>query len=605
LFHDLNFVINQGDRTALIAPNGAGKTTLMKILAGQEDFSGSLTVLSGTTVGYLPQDPVFTPGHTVFQEVFASSGQTMQILASYEEALASGDKEALAKAMDRMDHAQAWDYELRVRQILTRLGVPDGNLPVTVLSGGQRKRVALARLLVEEPDFLLLDEPTNHLDLDMTEWLADYLRRSRSTFLMVTHDRYFLDSICTHILELDQNELFSYQGNYAYFLEKREERLSAQNQSVSRARNLYRKELDWMRRMPQARATKAQYRIDAFYKIREQARGQRSAKTVDIRVGTARLGSKMIVLDKVSFAYGERIMLKDFSYQFARFEKVGIVGLNGTGKSTFLNILTGGIQPQGLVEVGETLRVGYYRQEGISFTPGQRVIDMAREIAEMVTMGDGSACPVSQFLTHFLFPPEVQYAYVDRLSGGERRRLYLATVLMRNPNFLILDEPTNDLDILTLQVLEDYLLQFQGCLVVVSHDRYFLDKLVDHLFVFEGGGSIRDFPGNYSDYREYLEWNEANSREAADAISAVAEVPSRTTAARSPRPGKRTYREQKELEQLEADVALLEAEKATLESLLSSGTTDAEALVAASHRIGSVLQELDEKTDRWLELSDK
>ncbi|MDR2847571.1 MAG: ATP-binding cassette domain-containing protein [Bacteroidales bacterium] len=595
LFNDVSLNINKGAHVALIARNGAGKTSLLNILAGKDTADGgNIVYLTGIRIGYLEQEPDFDPDMTVFQAVFASSSEMVQAISDYEQAALAADKKQLEHCMERMDYLKAWDYEARVKQIIGRLKIMDIHQPVKELSGGQKKRLALANLLINEPELFLLDEPTNHLDLDMVEWLEEYLRKTGSAFLMVTHDRYFLDRVCTELIELDKSGIFHYKGNYSYFLEKRAERMATQQAETERAGNLFRTELEWIRRMPKARGTKAKYRIDAFEELKEKAHRKQQHQQLELNVGSARLGSKILVLEKVGKRFGEQVILDDFSYTFSRHEKIGVIGNNGAGKTTFLNLITGAMPPDsGAIDTGETVVYGYYRQAGMDFHAGQRVIEIIKEIAETVTMGDGRQVSASQFLTEFLFPPEMQYVMVEKLSGGEKRRLYLATILIRNPNFLILDEPTNDLDIVTLNILEEYLQTFDGCLMIVSHDRYFMDKLVNHIFIFEGDGHIRNFVGNYTEYRAVQQTDAANNR---TPPSAVAKPLPQSAPAKANKP---TYKEKKELEELEAAIAALEAEKADIERLLSTGATH-EAAVTASTRMGEILTEIDAKTDRWL-----
>jgi ATP-binding cassette subfamily F protein uup len=601
LFSGIDLNINADSHIALIARNGAGKTSLLNILAGKDTpNSGTVTYIPNIRIGYLEQDPDFVAGQTAFQAVFESSQEMVQVISDYERSVAAGDKKALGYAMERMDHTKAWDYEARIKQILGRLKIDWLDQQVGQLSGGQKKRLALANLLINEPDLLLLDEPTNHLDLDMVEWLEEYLRKTRSAFLMVTHDRYFLDRVCNEIIELDKNSLFRYRGNYSYYLEKRAERIVLQQTESDKAKNLYRTELEWMRRMPQARGTKAKYRIDAFEDIKRKAFHQNQDKNMELNVQSARLGGKILILEHVGKRFGDTVILDDFSYTFSRNEKTGIIGRNGTGKTTFLNIVTGREPADaGKIETGETVVYGYYRQSGIEFNPGQRVIEIIRDIAETVTMSDGRHVSASQFLAEFLFPPEMQYTMVEKLSGGEKRRLYLATILIRNPNFLILDEPTNDLDIVTLNILEDYLKSFKGCLVIVSHDRYFMDKLVDHIFVFDGEGRIDNFTGNYTEYRVA---RQAQDTEATHNVQAKKVVEQKTAV--QDNKTRLSYREKKELEEIEKLLAALEAEKGSIEQNLSN-MADHDEIIAASTRLGAILTEIDAKTDRWLTLSEK
>ncbi len=612
LFENLNFNINEGEKIALIAPNGSGKTSLLKILAGLDssEAGGSVKFMKEIRVAYLEQDPAYNPENTIFQEIFSSSGHIAEIVAEYEIALHSNDSARIEKAINAMDHSDAWQFEQKVKNILTQLNLENLEQPMSQLSGGQTKRVALAGILLREADFLILDEPTNHLDLEVIEFLEEYLKRSSCTLLMVTHDRYFLDRVCTEILELDNGKMFSYKGNYSYFLEKRQERVENFNSETDRARNLLRTELDWMRRMPCARGTKAKYRVNAFYDLKERADQSISEKKININVKTSRLGKKIINCKDVSHFYDNYCTIDSFTYNFARYEKIGIVGKNGVGKSTFLNVVTGNLEPtSGVIEQGETIVFGYYRQDGLEFNPNDTVIDIVREIAEVVTLGDGKVVTVSQFLNYFLFPPNTHYTKVEKLSGGERRRLYLITVLMKNPNFLILDEPTNDLDILTLNVLEEYLQSFPGCLILVSHDRYFLDKLADHLFVFQGNGKIKDYVGTLSEYREWIREedgiasrNEAQKESLNKKSSVKEDTASISKASGSKR--KISFKEQRELEQLEIDIDLLEKEKSSLEAALSSGELSNDELLRSSNRIGDVIAQLDSKSERWLELSD-
>ncbi len=599
LFEGISLTINQGEKVALIAKNGAGKTTLMNILSGDEVAdNGKVIFNTDIRIGYLRQMPELNPDETVIEAAFSSSGETINAVRQYEAALASHDHKAIEKTMDKINQLNCWDFELKIKQILTELNITDLNQPIRELSGGQKKRVALAHVLIDEPDFLILDEPTNHLDLEMIEWLERTLEKAKCTLLMVTHDRYFLDRVCNEIIELDDQSLFRYKGNYSYYVEKRNERIQNLNSEIERAKNLFRTELEWLRRMPQARSHKSKYRTENAYKLKDQASKRITDDRVELAINSQRLGHKIINLENISKSFGDVTILKDFSYKFARYEKIGIVGKNGSGKSTFLNLLTSVYQPDhGKMEVGETVRIGYFRQDGIQFSPEARVIDIIKEIAEVVEMGDGSKLSASQFLNYFLFPPETQYSLVAKLSGGEKRRLYLCTILMRNPNFLILDEPTNDLDIMTLNVLEDYLKSFTGCTIVVSHDRFFMDKIVDHLFVFEGNGVVKDFPGNYSDYRD---WAEEKAK--AGQVVEKTEKPVRE----KPVDGKKklSFKEKKELEGLENEIGRLETEKKSLESELNSGTLAIVELQKKSLRYSEITSILPEKEMRWLELSE-
>ncbi len=578
LFSDISFAVNEGQRVALIARNGVGKSTLMDILTRRTDYdSGRITWRNDLKVSYLPQRIVLPQTETV-RSLAHSAGQT-----------------------------------LRFTQFLTQLGITDTDQLIAHLSGGQQKRVALAQVLSEEPDFLLLDEPTNHLDLDMVAWLEEYLRHSTITLFLVTHDRYFLDRVCSDILEIDQNQLYAYHGNYSYYLEKRAERIEAQNAETEKFRNLYRTELDWMRRMPQARAHKAQYRIDNFYEIEKRAKRVNQDSDVRLQVQSAYIGNKIFEAKEVckSFVIPAQDaseqphnlqILNHFSYVFSRYEKLGIIGNNGTGKSTFLRLLLGEIAPDsGCFDIGTTIRFGYYRQQGLQFDESKKVIDIVRDIAETIDLGNGDRLTASQFLQHFLFSPSQQYDFVEKLSGGERQRLHLCTVLMRNPNFLILDEPTNDLDIPTLNVLEDYLRGFKGCLIVVSHDRYFMDKVVDHLFVFQGNGVIEDFPGNYTQYREA---QKVKSEDVPITGIKKADTKKDTKPNTANRVRKLSFKEKRELEELEVRIPQLEQEKSTLEVQLSGGLTDSDAIAQASARYQEVQTLLDEAEMRWLELSE-
>ena len=570
LFQGISFGIAQGQRIGLIAKNGSGKTTLLNILAGKEGYDeGQITYRRDLRVGYLEQSPVYPEELTVLEACFSHGNAVAELIKEYERCMATPDNPGLDVLLERMEHEKAWDYERQVKQILSQLKIRDFNQQVKHLSGGQLKRVALANVLITEPDLLILDEPTNHLDLDMTEWLEGYLSRSKLSLLMVTHDRYFLDRVCSEIMEIDNRQLYSYKGNYSYYLEKRQERIDAANAEIARANNLYRTELEWMRRMPQARGHKARYREEAFYELEKVAKRHTHEADVKLDVKASYIGSKIFEAEHLCKRFGDITILDDFSYIFARYEKMGIIGNNGTGKSTFIKILMGLEKPDsGVLDIGETVRFGYYSQEGLKFDEQMKVIDVITSVAEVIELGNGKRLTASQFLQHFLFSPEKQHNYVYKLSGGERRRLYLCTVLMKNPNFLVLDEPTNDLDIVTLQVLEEYLQNFKGCVIVVSHDRYFMDKVVDHLLVFNGQGDIRDFPGNYTDYREWKVAKAAFEKENVPQ-SQKEKKPQRERPA-----GKRrmSFKERKEFEQLEQEIAALEEEKKAIETALCSGT---------------------------------
>ena len=607
LFEDITFGIAQGQKVGLIAKNGTGKTTLLNIIAGKEDYdSGAVVFRNDLRVGYLEQMPHYPDGLTVLQACFYSPNETVRLIAEYEQAMASGDHSNLEDILLRMDNLKAWDYEQRTKQILGQLKIHNFDQKMETLSGGQLKRVALANVLITDPELIILDEPTNHLDLEMTEWLEGYLSRANISILMVTHDRYFLDRVCSEIIEIDRKQIYQYKGNYSYYLEKRQERMDALNAEVDRASNLLRKELDWMRRQPQARGTKAKYRIDAFYELEKKAKQQHEAGNVNLDVKASYIGSKIFEAEHVSKRFGDLKIVEDFNYIFARYEKMGIVGNNGTGKSTFIKMLMGEVEPDsGRFDVGETVRFGYYSQDGLQFDEQMKVIDVVQNIAEYVDLGDGKKMGVSQFLNYFLFATEKQHNYVYKLSGGEKRRLYLCTVLMRSPNFLVLDEPTNDLDIVTLNVLEEYLRNFKGCAIVVSHDRYFMDKVVDHLLVFRGNADIKDFPGNYTQYREWKEVQDQLEKETEAARQArMAPTVEKTSRLEKVQKKKLTFKERKEFEALEVEIPLLEAEKAELETAMSSGTLSNDELLAKSERIAKVIEEIDEKTMRWLELSE-
>lgn len=604
LLENVSFGLAEGQRVGLIAKNGTGKSTLLNILSGREGYDeGKISFRRDLRVGYLEQNPCYPEELTVLEACFHHGNSTVELIKEYEKCMATEGHPGLDDLLLRMEQAKAWEYELKAKQILSQLKINDFERKVKHLSGGQLKRVALAHTLIVEPDLLILDEPTNHLDLDMTEWLEEYLRRSNLTLLMVTHDRYFLDRVCSEIIEIDRKQLYHYKGNYSYYLEKRQERMDAMTVEVERARNLYRTELDWMRRMPQARGHKARYREEAFYELEKVAKQHFENRQVTLDVKASYIGNKIFEADHLCKSFGDLKILDDFSYIFARYEKMGIVGDNGTGKSTFIKLLMGLVKPDsGTLDIGETVRFGYYSQEGLQFDEQMKVIDVVRDIAEVIELNGGQRFTASQFLQHFLFSPETQHSYVYKLSGGERRRLYLCTVLMRNPNFLVLDEPTNDLDIVTLQVLEEYLQNFKGCVIVVSHDRYFMDKVVGHLMVFNGQGDIRDFPGNYTQYRAWKEARQEHEREQANVRTTPAET--KTARRRTDEKRRLTFKERREMEQLEQEVAALEAEKKQLEEELCSGTLSVEELTIKSKRLPVLNEELDEKSMRWLELSE-
>ena len=604
LFKDISFNINEGDKIALVAPNGTGKSSLLKILAGIElsDRGGEVKFMKDIRVAFLDQNMTFDPNRTIFDEVYHQIGNLSPEISEYESALASGDSKRLERAIAAMDASGGWSIEQNIRQILSTLKIDHLDQPMGKLSGGEAKRVALACMMLQNAEFLIMDEPTNHLDIDIIEYLEGYLQRSRCTLLMVTHDRYFLDRVCNTIMEIDRGKLYTYRGNYTEYLEKREERYENMQAEIDKSRNLLRRELEWIRSTPQARTGKARYRINAFYDLKERASVNLRTDSVEIDVATSRLGRKIIDCDNVSLKFGERKMLDGFSYKFTRGERIGIVGRNGVGKTTFLNLISGNLEPDsGTIELGETLRIGYYSQRGISFKKGQTVLECVQDIAEVVKASDGHTVSATTFLTRFLFPPETFNKKIEILSGGEQRRLYLLTVMMRNPNMLILDEPTNDLDIMTLNVLEEHLREFKGSLIIVSHDRFFLDKTVDHLFVFESDGRIKDFVGHYSEYREYMKEQEEAERTAQRA-TAVAKPQQQRTHDTSKR--KLSFKEQRELEEIERDLSSLAQERATLEEELSAGNADYNRLTEISQRIEEIIALIDEKEMRWLELNE-
>lgn len=607
LFENISFGISDNQRVALIAKNGTGKTTLLNILSGREDYdSGQISFKRDLKIGYLEQSPEFPAELSVLDACLQSDNEIVKVISAYEHCMISGDQNQLGELINQMDVLKAWDYETRFKQILGKLKITRLEQKIGELSGGQLKRVALANVLISEPDLLILDEPTNHLDLEMVEWLEDFLKRSSMSLLMVTHDRYFLDRVCTDIIEIDHQALYQYSGNYSYYLEKRQERMENFNVESEKANNLYRKELDWMRRQPQARATKAKSRIERFYDIEKRAKERRNQENVRLDVKASYLGSKIFEAKYITKSFDDLKILDNFYYNFGRYEKMGIVGKNGTGKSTFLKILLGEVQPDsGSVDVGETVVFGYYSQDGLQFNEQMKVIDVVREIAEEVHLGNGKKMTVSQFLNYFLFTPETQYNYVYKLSGGEKRRLHLCTVLMRNPNFLVLDEPTNDLDIVTLNILEEYLQSFKGCVIVVSHDRYFMDKVVDHLMVFKGNAELKDFPGNYTDYREWTELKEEEEREEKKNQEKKSAPKTENTAKNTVNSKRKlSYKEQRELEEIELRLPEMEERKSKLEIEMSSGNLSVEEIMKASENFSKISDEIDELTMRWLELSE-
>jgi len=571
LFENISFSIAEGQKVGLIAKNGTGKSTLLSVLSGKEGYeSGEIIFRRDLRVGMLEQSPIFDPAESVLDACFNHEGDPEKVL--------------------------------KAKQILTQLKIRDLEQPMEQLSGGQQKRVALANVLITDPDLLILDEPTNHLDLEMIEWLEGFLNRGNKTLLMVTHDRFFLDRVCSVILELDDQTIYTYRGNYSYYLEKRQERIDNRRAEIARANNLYRTELEWMRRMPQARGHKARYREEAFYELEKVAKQRLEERQLRLKSKNVYIGSKIFECQYVSKAFDDRVILKDFYYNFSRFEKMGIVGNNGTGKTTFIRMLLGMVPPDsGKFDIGDTVRFGYFSQEGLQFDEQQKVIDVVKDIAEYIDMGSGKHLSASQFLQYFLFTPEQQHNYVYKLSGGERRKLYLCTVLMKNPNFLVLDEPTNDLDIVTLQILEEYLQDYPGCVIVVSHDRYFMDKVVDHLLVFKGNGEIKDFPGNYTQYRE---WEKLQPNEPKEVKEPKAEKAVKQTANNQQQKRKLTFKEKREMEQLEKDIEALEVEKKQIEEALCGGTTSVEEITRMSKRLPLLNDELDEKSMRWLELSE-
>ena len=606
LFENISFTIFEGQKVALIARNGTGKSTLLDLLAGKETpESGLITLTNDVKLGYFEQIPNLNPYHTVIEEIFTSDNEKVKTVKAFELAVAQNNQDEIAAISAKMDELNAWAIENEIKQILTELKITNLEQKVSELSGGQQKRLALAKVLIDQPDLLILDEPTNHLDLEMIEWLEDYLEKTKSTLLMVTHDRYFLDRVCNEIIEMEDNQIYSYQGNYSYFLEKREERIQMQQASVLKAKNQLRTEIEWMRRMPKARSHKAKYRVDSFQDLKEKASQNYREEKVELSVKSSRLGKKIVEINKVSKSFPGVKLIEDFSYKFQRFEKVGIVGKNGTGKSTFLNLMTRALTPDsGTIEIGETINFGYYRQEGIAFDPKEKVIEAVQKIAEFIYFEDGSKMSATQMLTRFLFPPETQYNFIEKLSGGEQRRLYLCTVLMQNPNFLILDEPTNDLDIMTLNVLEEYLQSFAGCVIIVSHDRFFMDKIVDHLFVFEGEGKITDFPGNYTIYRNKVEEDEEKSKNKAKAEARTAEIKPKEKPQNENKKQKLSFNEKREFEQLEKEIPELEFQKEKLENQMNSGELAHDELYEKSLELEKIKTLLDEKEFRWLELSE-
>ena len=603
LFENISFTVGEREHIGIIAKNGTGKSTLLSIIAGKDGYDGGDIIFRrDLKISYLEQTPHYPEDLTVLEACFWHGNEITELIREYEKCMETEGNPELDSILTRMDHLKAWDYEQSAKQILSQLKINDFNQKIGHMSGGQVKRIALANAIITEPDLLILDEPTNHLDLDMIEWLEKYLKRTPMSLLMVTHDRYFLDRVCNSIIEMDDSTIYSYEGNYSYYLEKREERIENTKAAIQKANNLYRTELEWMRRMPQARGHKARYREEAFYELEKAAKQRISENQVRLGMNATYIGSKIFEAKDVCKAFGNKCILKDFSYNFSRYEKLGIIGNNGTGKSTFIKMLLG-LEPvdSGTFDIGTTVKFGYYSQEGMKFNNDMKVIDAVREIAEYVDMGNGEKLSAGQFLQHFLFEPEEQYSYIYKRTGAERRRLYLCTVLMRNPNFLVLDEPTNDLDIVTLQILEEYLMNFKGCVIIVSHDRYFMDKVVDHLLVFEGEGSIRDFPGNYTQYREWKSLADKPTDSDTAKKNSQKPQPQKT---RDDSKRKLTYKEKTEMAQLEKDIEALEAEKQSIENELNGGTCDVDRITELSVRLPKLNDELDEKSMRWLELSE-
>jgi ATP-binding cassette subfamily F protein uup len=605
LFKDISFGINKDQKIAFIAKNGTGKTTLLNIIAGKDTADkGSVILRKGLKISYLSQRDDLDEGLTIEQTILNSDNDVLKIIVQYENALKNpNDVDAYQNAFDLMEQNHAWDFETQYKQILYKLKLIDLNQKVSSLSGGQKKRLSLAVILLNKPDLFILDEPTNHLDLEMIEWLESYLKKEKSTLFMVTHDRYFLERVCNEIIELDHKNLYRYKGNYSYFLEKKEERIALEQTTTEKAKNLFKKELDWMRRQPKARTTKSKSRIDDFYLIKEKANQRRKDHTVQLEINMKRLGSKIVELHNITKSFDEKILIENFDYVFKRGERIGIIGKNGTGKSTILNIITGSVQvDKGKVVVGETVKFGYYTQDGIHITKGQKVIEVIKEFGEYIPLTKGRKISAGQLLERFLFDNKKQYDFVEKLSGGELKRLFLCTVLIQNPNFIILDEPTNDLDIVTLQVLENFLLDFPGNLLVVSHDRYFMDKIVDHLFIFEDDGKITGFPGNYSDYRTY-EDSKVNTKPIRESKSS--EHDRGDTRKFGPQKGQLSYLEKKEFERIQKEIASLEKKRSTIENKFAKDEIGSDKINENSLQLQAIIKNLEQKEERWLELSIK
>ncbi len=616
LFSKISFGLNQGQRIGLIAKNGAGKSTLLKIITGEEIADeGKITFRNDITVTYLSQNPEFNLNDTVEEAIYKTDNIVLNAVREYDFALEAFELEMndktstrLEKATEAMNHLDAWQIESKVKEVLQRLKIAFLHKKIGLLSGGQKKRVALAKVLIDEPQLLIMDEPTNHLDVEMIEWLENYLVNKDLTLLVVTHDRYFLDSVCNEIIEIDNQKLFTYKGNFQYYVEKKAEREGMENSEIDKAKNLYKRELEWVRKMPRARGTKSKSRVDAFYDVKDKAFSKKADEKLELSVKMNRLGKKILELEKIKKAFGDIKIINEFSYIFKKGEKIGVVGKNGVGKSTFLNMVMELDKPDsGTISTGETIIYGYYSQEGIQLNEDKRVIEVVKDIAEFIPLADGSKLSASQLLTRFLFPADIQYSFVSKLSGGEKRRLFLMTVLIKNPNFLILDEPTNDLDIVTLSVLEDFLTNFQGCVLIVTHDRYFMDKLVDHLFVFEGNGVVRDYPGNYTEYRirKDMEDRAAAAGKTEIAIGeSKANIPIVKSSESATSKRKLSSKEKREYDQLEKDIAKLEVEKEMLTEKLNSGISNHKEIMECSEQIGKIIEALETKGMRWLELSE-